>query len=284
MFYNDLLMDEKIFNIEKTTYSHNVSMNSSHYHSHYEILYIEDGIRTITINESKKYTLNKDCIALIPPNIIHYTQSASEKQTRTLINISPRLMDDIIGFTSKNIIACFDALILPLSEADTRMIKYYFALLERHNSDNASLHIETIKSSLCSLLSLLSNTYYSLLHNENSEVTKPSDIADKVMYYISQHYYEDITLSDLATSVSLSKDHLIRTFEKKYNITPIKFLNTFRIINSKRLLESGAMSVSDVAQACGYNSNTSFTRTFKQITGETPKEYQLRFRDNKKMK
>ena len=47
--------------------------------------------------------------------------------------------------------------------------------------------------------------------------------------------------------------------EKKYNITPIKFLNTFRIINSKRLLESGDMYVSDVAQACGYNSNTSFT-------------------------
>ena len=212
MYYNDLLEDEKVFNIEKTSYSSKVSMNSSHYHSHYEILYIEDGTRTITINESKKYTINKNCIALIPPNIIHYTQSASAKQTRTLINISTSLIGEIVNFTSKNIISCFDALILPLSETNINMVKYYFDLLENQNNHETPLKSEIIKSSLCSLLSLFSDIYYNLLNKGNTAFSRQSDIAESVMDFISLHYYEDISLSELAKSVSLSKDHLIRTF------------------------------------------------------------------------
>lgn len=282
MYYSDLLNDNLLFNIEKTTYSGNVSMNSSHYHSHYEILYIEQGTRSITINEVTKHTIDKGCIVLIPPNIIHSTQSASKNQTRILINISPSLIDDIISFTSKNAITCFDSIILPLRESDVKTVKYYLDTLEKNNSEHIAFKDDICKSLLCSFLMELSSIYHNLYNSGELVFSKPSDSVEKAMDFISQHYYEDITLSDLAKAASLSKDHLIRIFAEKYNVTPIKFLNIFRVITAKRFLESGTMSISDVARACGYNSNTSFTRIFKQITLDTPKEYQIKFRQKKK--
>jgi AraC family transcriptional regulator len=79
----------------------------------------------------------------------------------------------------------------------------------------------------------------------------------------------------------MSKQHFIRTFTEKYQTTPIKYLNIFRIVTAQRLLESNTMNVSDVFKSCGFNSSAHFSRAFKQITGMSPKAYQLKFKNKK---
>ena len=284
MQFNDLLANNKEFNIERMTYQGNVSMSSSHYHSHYEILYIESGSRTISVNEAKEAELNQNNICLLPPNIVHATKSNSPSQCRVLINISQKLINEIAGFTSGKIISCFDAPVLPLSPYDIRAIKSDIQkLLFLQNEPNITLRNEKIKITAASLLMTLSDVYFGIYNNNTVLEEEEKNLnMDSVIKYIATHYYEDITLDELAKKTLMSKQHFIRTFTEKYQTTPIKYLNIFRIVTAQRLLESNTMNVSEVLKSCGFNSSAHFTRAFKQVTGMSPKAYQLKFKEKKK--
>ena len=283
MQFNDLLDDNREFKIERMTYPGNVSMASSHYHSHYEILYIESGSRTISINKTKQIELNQNTISLLPPNIVHATTSNSDSQCRVLINISPKLIDEITKFTSGNILSCFDAMFLPLKPYDIRAIKSDIQkLIFFQNEPNITLRNEKIKITTASLLMTLSDIYFGIYNNNTAlDETEKNLNMDSVIKYIATHYYEDITLDDLAKKTLMSKQHFIRTFTEKYQTTPIKYLNIFRIVTAQRLLESNTMNVSEVFKSCGFNSSAHFSRAFKQITGMSPKAYQLKFKNKK---
>ena len=285
MQFDDLLSKQNHFKIERMTYHKNVSMSSSHYHSHYEILYIESGSRTISLNETKHIELNQNTIALLPPNIIHATKSNSETQTRVLINISYDLINEIANFSSKHILAGFDTMFLPLSAYDIKIIKYHIQqLIDMQSSPANPLKPDNIKIALASLLMTLANINYDLLQNNETYKTQSQNFInmDSLIKFIGDHYYEDITLAELSQKAAMSEQHLIKTFTEKYQTTPIKYLNTFRIVTAQRLLESNTMNVTEVASSCGFNSNAHFSRTFKQIIGITPKEYQLKFKNNNK--
>lgn len=278
----DLLENKFDFKVERMTYQKNVSMATSHYHSHYEILYIESGSRIISVNETKKVELTPENIALLPPNIIHATKSNSEMQTRVLLNVSQKLIDEIVGFSSRYVLSGFDTIFLPVSPYDIKIFKYHVQqLLDMQQRPEYPLKDDSIKIELAALLMDLANVNYNLVHNFDAH--KPSFEAltnmDNVIDYIVTHYYEDISLAELADKAAMSKQHFIKCFTEKYNTTPIKYLNTFRIVTAQRLLEDSQMSVSSVANACGFNSNAHFSRTFKQVTGITPKEYQINFKN-----
>ena len=55
-------------------------------------------------------------------------------------------------------------------------------------------------------------------------------------------------------------------------MTPIKYLKEIRIDQAKKLLKAGK-SVTDVCQEVGYDSMSTFSRVFKQCTGQSPKSY-----------
>ena len=285
MQFSDLLDNNKNFNIERMTYQGNVSMSTSHYHSHYEILYIESGSRIISINESKRIELTPNNIALLPPNIIHSTKSNSEQQNRVLINISPALIKEIVDFSSPNIISGFNTMFLPLNPFDVKSIRSYIQqLIFIQNEPNAYLKNEKIKIAITSLLLVLSDINNKICNSNDlyKEQSEKLLNLDSIIDYISTHYYEDITLAELAKMTTMSKQHFIRSFTKKYQITPIKYLNMFRVVTAQRLLESNTMKVNDVSKSCGFNSNAHFSRTFKEIIGVAPKEYQLNFKNKKK--
>lgn len=276
MDFTDLLKDNQKFAIEKMVYHNNVSMSRTHYHSHYEILYIESGERKIIVNNMMTYDLNYSSIALLAPNSIHQTLSKTDtKQTRILINISPALMDEIVAFTSPDILTCFERAVLPLTRHDVGILTYCFEQLLAARKDSP-LYDETIKIITAHLLLHLSSIHLAERSAQNIVLDpKIKNNMSIIIQYIQQNFSSDITLSSLAKLIHVSEEYLVRCFKSQFGMTPIKYLNGFRIANAKRLLEGNAVSVSKVAASCGYNSNTSFTRTFKQHTGMSPKEYQL---------
>ena len=70
-YSSDLLKNKKEFSVEKFTYATTVNMPNSHYHDHYEILYIIEGKRKLTVNNAQEYILDSNNIALIKPYIVH---------------------------------------------------------------------------------------------------------------------------------------------------------------------------------------------------------------------
>jgi len=80
-------------------------------------------------------------------------------------------------------------------------------------------------------------------------------------------------LDDMLSSLSISKDHLIRLFRKQYDMTPGEFLIRARIDHARSLLVISSESVKEIADKLGYSDQFVFSRQFRLRTGVSPKEY-----------
>lgn len=141
---------------------------------------------------------------------------------------------------------------------DSRM-SYQLTCLQ----NEAMRQVPNDHSIACIILGLIS----SLILSADQEKTDP---VQQARYYIADHYKEDISLDDIARSVSLSKYYFSRQFEKEMGITPWKYLIETRIRNSIHMLLNTWMTVDEIAVSCGFSDATHFIRTFKKITGDTP--------------
>jgi len=95
----------------------------------------------------------------------------------------------------------------------------------------------------------------------------------KALAFIHAHYAEPISRSDIAAHVGLSERHLTRCFRQETGITPITYLNRYRVKQAKSLLEAGDKGITEIAMEVGFSTGGYFTRVFRQEVGISPTAY-----------
>lgn len=93
------------------------------------------------------------------------------------------------------------------------------------------------------------------------------------MQYIEVHYYEKVSLNQLAEMVYLSPSYLSRIFAKETGTAFNDYLNAVRVTKAKALLKYNDLRVADVANAVGFDDQSYFTKVFHRVTGMTPVKY-----------
>ncbi len=96
----------------------------------------------------------------------------------------------------------------------------------------------------------------------------------KAMAFIHERYAEPISREDMAGHVGVSARHLTRCFHQEMGISPITYLNRYRIKQAKQLLEAGDKNITEIAAAVGFSSGNYFTDAFRRETGMSPRDYQ----------
>lgn len=94
-----------------------------------------------------------------------------------------------------------------------------------------------------------------------------------VASYIEEHLSERISLGTLARLVRLSPYHFSRAFKQSFGMPPHRYHTYRRIERAKVLLQRHALSVTDIGLSLGFSETSSFTTTFRKITGLTPSRY-----------
>jgi len=95
----------------------------------------------------------------------------------------------------------------------------------------------------------------------------------KGMAYIHEHYAEPLTREDVARHVSMSQDYLTRCFRQELGVTPMAYLNRYRVKQARALLAAGEKSVTEVAFAVGFSDSNYFSHVFRQEVGMSPSAY-----------
>jgi len=95
--------------------------------------------------------------------------------------------------------------------------------------------------------------------------------------YMDRHYAESIDLELLGRTAGMSKWHFHRLFSTTYGVTPAAYLSERRIERAQDLLRATTLSVTEVCFAVGFSSLGSFSTRFRQVTGQSPREFQQRW-------
>ena len=91
--------------------------------------------------------------------------------------------------------------------------------------------------------------------------------------FIEKNFADNITLKQIAETVSISEGECIRCFKRTTALPPMQFLKGFRLLRASELLRTTRLKVSDVAERCGFLDMSYFAKSFKQLMSESPTDY-----------
>jgi AraC-like DNA-binding protein len=86
-------------------------------------------------------------------------------------------------------------------------------------------------------------------------------------------YAEPLNVRAVAALAHVSEAHFIRSFRAVFGETPHRYLQRRRVERSMFLLRETERSVTDICLDVGFSSLGTFSRTFREIVGETPSGY-----------
>ena len=109
--------------------------------------------------------------------------------------------------------------------------------------------------------------------NTSTKKLRDSQRMKNMLQYIDEHYSDNITINEIAESVSLSVSECLRCFHRTIGTTPIQYLRSLRIKKAAELLTNTDMKIVDVGIICGFQDMSYFAKTFRNIYGCTPSQY-----------
>lgn len=98
------------------------------------------------------------------------------------------------------------------------------------------------------------------------------ELVNDVIALLENRLKERISLEQVAKEVGYSKYHLHRMFKAVTGLTMYGYVQKRRVTESARELVYGTRSVTEIAYSYGYDSNSSFTSSFKKFYQKGPRE------------
>ena len=96
---------------------------------------------------------------------------------------------------------------------------------------------------------------------------------EDVMRYIREHISEPLDRETLAAVAGFSVPHFHRVFTAHVGESAISYVRRLRLERAARKLRMGAVDITEVALAAGYDTHAAFSKAFKQQFGLSPSEF-----------
>lgn len=106
---------------------------------------------------------------------------------------------------------------------------------------------------------------------QSKVVALPQWRLKRVKQFIDCNLDKDISLDDLAAVAGLSRRHFSRSFREELGEAPFRWLMQQRLAKAKPQLADTTVSLPEIAENCGFASQSHLTTALKQATGVTPR-------------
>jgi len=90
--------------------------------------------------------------------------------------------------------------------------------------------------------------------------------------FIHEHYAEPISVKTLAQMVPMSEGYFCRHFRRQIGMTPVQYINQYRVNRATSLLKATDCSIMEAAYAVGFQNANYFARVFKNILHISPSD------------
>ncbi len=252
-----------------------------HFHSQYEIMYVEESEGECFVGDCIEQFRAGDVI-LFGSNLPHYMRNAerneeSDTALRTR-GVIVQFEQNFMGYSFEHYPQLLQISNL-LYEAGRGILfpGAYAAGLTRILSGFPALKGFRQFASLLELLQEMSSipqrkVMASPHYYETFPVMGDKRI-DKILSYINNNYTRKIKLDEIAELASMNASAFCRYFKENTGRTLLQYILDMRVGYACRLLTVGSMDISQIALECGFESIAHFNRMFKAHTRQTPGQY-----------
>ncbi len=231
------------------------------WHDNIEILYCMAGSGQIVCN-SVEYDVEKGDIVVVNSNVLHGFRSDTKFEYYCLI-----VGSDFLAANDMPVEAIeFESLVRSQCAG---------ALYENVVNELISqkeYRVAAVRAQILNLLVYLARNHSTGAALEEKNRGSSDESIKQAIAYIKSNYAQRLTLDEIAGEVNLSKYYFAREFKKATGMTVVAYINAIRCRNAKKLLLSQKYSISEIAAQCGFENNSYFAKTFKNVMGCLPSE------------
>ena len=239
-----------------------------HTHNHMELFFIVGGKGQFLI-EDQLHPVDVNNLVIINPNVVHTEVSLNAQPLEYIVlgvaGIQLATSDTANGqfsildhFESAEISGCLRNILREMEQKNTGYEDVCQAYME-------ILIIRLMRS-------------IALAVPSESQVISANRQCASVRRYIDLHFKEALTLEQLAEEGHMNKFYLSHAFKREYGVSPINYMISKRIEESKYLLAETDLSMTQIAQLLGFSSLSYFSQVFRRTQSVTPMEYRQRQR------
>ena len=159
-------------------------------------------------------------------------------------------------------------------------LQMFYNILEQHHihahgifEQEYDIHeFQTSSSSVERMHELLDFAVDYLKNFQSSQDLNSSQI-DKAIEYIRKNIHQNISRSEIASSIYMNPEYLSRLFKKEKGISLSDYVIQEKLKIASSLLKGTNLSISIIASNIGYTNFSYFTQVFKKVYGVSPSEY-----------
>lgn len=219
--------------------------------TYYDITIVSSGTLTYYINDEEYVLGAGDAIVIRPGDKRRRVPHGEEDSYYSLNFFDP----DRLAPTLPRVI----------NGAYTANVKNLLLLLKSKADDHHAVNREEKISHIISLLML------ELL--DIVERNRQNPYVTKMLKYISEHFTEKITLSDIADAVSLTPPYCCALAKKELGVSLYDLVIKERIHYAESLLLANEKSLREISDMCGFSDYGYFSKCFKRVTGQLPSHF-----------
>ncbi|MBQ7001582.1 MAG: helix-turn-helix transcriptional regulator [Oscillospiraceae bacterium] len=252
----------KLLNVASSRYGgdwHSVP----HTHNHTELFYIVGGKGQFLI-EDQVFPVDVNNLVIINPNVTH-TEDSLNAQPLEYIVLG---IEGIELATSENSNGQFCLLDHFESVDISSCLRNILREMEQKNTG-----YEDVCQAFMEILIIRLMRSTSLAVPAEPQFVSGNRQCAAVRRYIDLHFKEALTLEQLAEEAHMNKYYLSHAFKREYGVSPINYMISRRIEESKYLLAETDLSMSQIAQLLGFSSLSYFSQVFRRTQSITPMEY-----------
>lgn len=253
-----------------------------HWHDDFELVYVLEGINEYRINDDALILQPGDFL-FINTRVMHYNHAIGDGENHGYFVIfQPSILTGNTYVAETFLepiwkVNPLEYLYLPRNTEQADEIgKWMKLIVQAYKESPDHYQLQAIAG-----LNMIMNVLYKEFSDRNPAVkqTSPIGILEKKMISFIYHRFADrITLQDIADSANVSIRTCSNIFQHYAGVSPMKYLNLFRMDMAARLLQTSDAPVQSIAWNCGFETSAYFIKQFKKQYGCTPNEYRKAFR------
>lgn len=250
----------------------------THVHNSCELLFIEKGAGRYHIG-NEDYEVSANSVLIIGATDPHSRVFTEVPCSRYGLTIMPAYLENFSNMYSYlNIFLTHspkEAGKLQNIDENTfqRMLQILLLIKKEIDDSDARGKKDMIYALLLELAVLLRR----LLGFEKQKYSSTWRVMADIKEFIDSHYMEELNLSGLSRQFYLQPNTISKNFGKFFRKNISTYINSVRISNAVRILESSDINIIDLSEMVGYTSVNTFLRQFRERMNISPLQYKKKY-------